>query len=105
MHFDWTELSFSGVSERSWRIFLLAITGLLVFFTYYCVSHGITTIFMHLYYFPIIVFAYRYQKKGVLYSALLGISYVLMVVYFNSSEPLSVLLHLWELAWLLRTSQ
>jgi PAS domain S-box-containing protein len=83
MHFDWTELSFSGVSERTWKIFLLLITGLLVFFTYYCVSRGITTIFMHLYYFPIIVFAYRYQKKGILYSALLATSYVLMVVYFN----------------------
>ncbi|MCX6683560.1 MAG: PAS domain S-box protein [Methanoregula sp.] len=86
MHFDWTKLSFSGVSERIWRIFLLLITGLLVFLTYYCVSRGITTIFMHLYYFPIIVFAYRYQKKGVVCSALLGLSYVGMVVYFNSSN-------------------
>lgn len=86
MQFDWTDLSFSGVSERIWRIFLLTITGLLIFFTYYCVSHGITTIFMHLYYFPIIVFAYRYQKKGVLYSALLGMAYVLMVAYFNPSN-------------------
>ncbi|WAC05804.1 MAG: PAS domain S-box protein [Methanoregula sp.] len=83
MKFDWTELSFSGISERIWRIFLFTITALLVFFTYYCVSRGITTIFMHLYYFPIIIFAYRYQKKGVLCSALLGVSYVLMVVYFN----------------------
>jgi PAS domain S-box-containing protein len=86
MQFDWKDLSFSGVSERIWRIFLLTITGLLVFFTYYCVSHGITTIFMHLYYFPIIVFAYRYQKKGVLYSALLGMVYVLMVAYFNPAN-------------------
>jgi PAS domain S-box-containing protein len=86
MQFDWTELSFSGVPERTWRIFLLTITGLLVFFTYYCVSHGITTIFMHLYYFPIIIFAYRYQKKGVVCSALLGVTYVLIVGYFNPSD-------------------
>jgi PAS domain S-box-containing protein len=91
MQFDWTELSFSGVSERIWRIFLLTITGLLVFFTYYCISRGITTIFMHLYYFPIIIFAYRYQKKGVGYSALLGMSYVLLVLYFNPSNLFEVL--------------
>ncbi len=90
MQFDWTELSFSGVSERIWRIFLLTISGLMVFFTYYCVSRGITTIFMHLYYFPIIIFAYRYQKKGVVYSAILGMTYVLMVLYFNLSNLLEV---------------
>jgi len=90
MKFDWTELSFSGVPERIWRIILLTITGLLVFSTYYYVSQGITTIFMHLYYYPIIIFAYRYQKKGVACSALLGISYVLTVVYFYPSNLFEV---------------
>jgi hypothetical protein len=33
--------------------------------TLYCLSHGISTVFMHLYYLPIILIAYFYQRRGI----------------------------------------
>ncbi|HUK37800.1 MAG TPA: PAS domain S-box protein [Methanomicrobiales archaeon] len=56
----------------------------------WCLSHGITIVFMHLYYFPIILLAYRYRRRGVYLSALLALSYLGLVLFYNPSNPVPV---------------
>jgi len=73
----------SVLTEQHWRILLAGISGAVLLFTIYCLASGITTIFMHLYYFPIILLAYHYQRTGVLLSALLGALYVAIVAFFT----------------------
>ena len=66
-----------------WRALLLGTSCILLALTVYCLSQGITTIFMHLYYFPIILLAYHYHKKGVILSTVLGVLYVGLVTFFT----------------------
>jgi PAS domain S-box-containing protein len=73
-------------AENEWRILLLSASVIILLFTVYCLSQGITIIFMHLYYFPIILFAYHYHKKGVILSAMLGLLYVALVTFFAFSD-------------------
>ena len=49
----------TGISETSWQIIIFAISMVVILFSVYCLSHGITIIFMHLYYLPIVLLAYR----------------------------------------------
>ena len=78
-------------SGRPWDVILIVVSVLILFVTFYCLVTGITTVFMHLYYFPIIFLAYRYHVKGVLYSALLSLLYLGMVVYFQYSQVYELL--------------
>ncbi|WAC05822.1 MAG: PAS domain S-box protein [Methanoregula sp.] len=77
-----TRESGSLLTENGWRVLLLSTSVLILLFTVYCLAHGITIIFMHLYYFPIILLAYHYHKKGVILSAVLGLLYVALVTFF-----------------------
>jgi len=72
-----------SLTENGWRALLLSTTVIILVFTVYCLSQGITIIFMHLYYFPIILLAYHYHKKGVILSAVLGVLYVVLVIVFT----------------------
>jgi PAS domain S-box-containing protein len=71
------------VSENIWRALILLSTAAVLLFSVYCLSHGITTIFMHLYYFPIVLLAYRYRYRGCVLAALLSLAYVGLVVFFE----------------------
>ncbi|NMB78596.1 MAG: PAS domain S-box protein, partial [Methanomicrobiales archaeon] len=74
------------VSERMW----LAITGTLsvavILFTIWCLTQGITIIFMHLYYFPIVLMAYHYRWKGAFGTMALSGIYVALVFMFNAGD-------------------
>jgi PAS domain S-box-containing protein len=72
-----------SLTENGWRVLCLGTSLIILVFTVYCLSQGITTIFMHLYYFPIILLAYHYHKKGVILSAVLGLLYVALVTFFT----------------------
>jgi len=72
-----------SLTENGWLALLLSISVITLVFTVYCLSQGITIIFMHLYYFPIILLAYHYHKKGVILSAVLGLIYVSLVIFFT----------------------
>ena len=72
-----------SLTENAWGALLLSISVITLGFTVYCLSQGITIIFMHLYYFPIILLAYHYHKKGVILSAVLGLIYVALVIFFT----------------------
>jgi PAS domain S-box-containing protein len=71
------------MSENQWRIIILTTSGLILFFSLYSFLTGITTVFPNLYYFPVILLAYRYHKNGVFYSAALGLAYFVMALYFQ----------------------
>jgi len=77
-------------SGRRWDVILVAASGMILLLTLYCLYAGITTVFMHLYYFPIIFLAYRYHGKGVVYSVLLSLVYLAMVVYFQYSQVMEL---------------
>ncbi len=79
-----------SLTENGWRALLLGTSALILIFTVYCLSQGITIIFMHLYYFPIILLAYHYHKKGVILSAVLGILYVALVIIFTYPETADI---------------
>jgi len=70
------------ISEPAWMalIIISAATALLI--SFYCLSRNITTVFMHVYYFPIILLAYHYRYRGALLASALAAIY-LGLVYFS----------------------
>jgi PAS domain S-box-containing protein len=77
---------FENLTENQWRIIILTISVLILLFSLYSFLIGVTTVFPNLYYFPVILLAYRYHNKGVLYSAVLGLVYLTMALYFQYSN-------------------
>ncbi len=71
------------VSENIWRALILASSAAVILFSIYCLSHGITIIFMHLYYFPLVLLTYRYRYRGFVPATLLSLAYVGLVVFFQ----------------------
>lgn len=66
---------------------LSALSVLVVLTTIYCLTNGIQIVFPHLYYVPILLAAYWYQRKGVLYAAVMGIIYLSLVTLFIGYNP------------------
>jgi PAS domain S-box-containing protein len=81
----------SGLTERQWELLIIVSSAAILILTLYFLIEGITTVFMHLYYFPIILLAYHYQKKGAVYSAVLSGLYLLMVVFIDYSDSIEVI--------------
>jgi PAS domain S-box-containing protein len=75
-----------SMTENMWKALVLVSSLSVLAVTVHCLSQGITIIFMHLYYFPIILLAYHYHKKGVILSAALGLLYVALVTFFMFSD-------------------
>ena len=75
------------LTETWWKEIILALSGAVILFTIWCLANGITTIFMHLYYFPIVLLAYRYRWKGCGLATLLGLAYLGMVIVFEAGQP------------------
>jgi PAS domain S-box-containing protein len=74
------------LTERWWRGIILALSAAVILFTLWCLTHGITTVFMHLYYFPIVLIAYHYRWKGFGLATLLALSYIALVAVFDTSQ-------------------
>ena len=75
--------------ENIWRALIITSAVAVLTFSVYCLSHGITTVFMHLYYFPIVLLAYRYRYRGFALATLLALAYVgLVIIYYP--EPAEV---------------
>ncbi|MHB8164177.1 MAG: PAS domain S-box protein [Methanoregula sp.] len=75
------------LTETWWKGIILALSAAVILFTIWCLANGITTIFMHLYYFPIIILAYRYRWKGCGLATLLGLAYLGLVIAFEPGQP------------------
>lgn len=77
-----------SILRQYWRlIFLLAASVVVILLTVYCLQSGIQTVFTHIYYVPIILAAYWYQKRGVLFSAVMGFIYLALVVAYTGYNP------------------
>ena len=81
----------TGLTERQWELLIVVSSAAILILTWYFLIEGITTVFMHLYYFPIILLAYHYQKKGAVYSAVLSVLYLLMVLFIDYSDSIEVI--------------
>ncbi|MFA4861567.1 PAS domain S-box protein [Methanoregula sp.] len=82
------------LAEPWWRGIILALSAGVILVTLWCLTHGITTIFMHIYYFPIVLLAYRYRWKGCGLAMLLSLIYLGLVIAFDAGEP-DVILGAW----------
>ncbi|PKG32950.1 PAS domain-containing sensor histidine kinase [Methanoregula sp.] len=80
--------SISGVSlpEYLWQLLIIASTAAAIAVSLYCLMQGITIIFMHLFYFPIILLAYHYRYRGFLLSLLLALAYVWLVYLYGDGN-------------------
>ncbi|WP_321506556.1 PAS domain S-box protein [uncultured Methanoregula sp.] len=74
------------IGENGWRVLILTLTCGVLALTVWCLTHGITIIFMHIYYFPIILLAYRYRWKGFAFCVLLSLAYVGLVMGFDRGD-------------------
>jgi PAS domain S-box-containing protein len=74
------------LSENVWRALILTSAAAILLFSIYCLSHGITIIFMHLYYFPIVLLAYRYRYRGFMLATVLSLAYIGLVVFFHPEQ-------------------
>jgi PAS domain S-box-containing protein len=75
-----------SLSETWWRGIILALSLTVLLFSIWCLTQGITTIFMHLYYFPIVLLAYHYRWKGFGLATLLALAYLGLVIVFNPGQ-------------------
>jgi len=74
------------ITERMWQALILFLSGIVIILTIWCLMHGITTIFMHLYYFPIVLLAYHYRWKGFGLATLLALAYLGLVIAFDTGQ-------------------
>ena len=75
------------LSENGWRGIILALSVAVLALTVWCLANGITTVFMHLYYFPIVLLAYRYRWKGFGLATLLTLAYLGLSLFFGAGQP------------------
>jgi len=74
-------------AERLWPALIIASTAAVLLLSVYCLSHGITIIFMHLYYFPIVLMCYRYRYRGLVPVTFLSLAYVVLVYVLTAGQP------------------
>lgn len=84
-----------GVSKSTFRQYwrhglLLGLSVVVILLTVYCLQNGIQTVFTHIYYVPIILAAFWFQKRGVLYSAVISVFYFTCVVLLTGYNPLYI---------------
>ena len=72
----------------SWRFAtIVCLSVIVILLTVYCLQNGIQTIFTHIYYVPIILAAYWYQERGVVYSAVMGVIYLALDILMTGYNP------------------
>jgi len=70
-----------------YQVYILAAISIIpVLLEIYCLSMGITTLFPHLFYIPIIVAAYLYPRRGVPFAVGLGIIYLVILVLMGYQD-------------------
>ena len=78
------------MTERMWQVAILALSGAVILLTAWCTVQGITTVFMHLYYIPIVLLAYHYRKKGVILSILLSLFYLTSTILSDAHNLVEI---------------
>ncbi|GAB6286210.1 MAG: hypothetical protein STSR0009_24110 [Methanoregula sp.] len=83
----------AGIERKNgnWKYaVLLVLSVVIILLTVYCLQNGIQTVFTHIYYVPIILAAFWFQKKGLLYSAGMGLIYLAGVIYYTGYNPMNI---------------
>lgn len=78
--------SFLATAWRPWILLVLSLLVILI--TIWSLGHGIQLVFNLFYYVPIILAAYWYREKGILYAAGMGLVYFECVLYYTGFNPL-----------------
>jgi PAS domain S-box-containing protein len=73
------------LTDKVWWFLVIGISVTVTLFTIYCLSRDIDSLYVHFYYFPIVLLAYRYSWKGFGGAVLLGFSYVVLVLLFKGT--------------------
>jgi PAS domain S-box-containing protein len=76
-----------SMTESVWKTVILSLIISLFVLTVFCLSRGINTVFMHLYYFPIVLMAYHYHRKGIVYTGIFCVIYISLVYLFTYPNP------------------
>ena len=71
------------MTENRWRLLIGGFSCIALLLTVFCLYQGITVIFMHFYYIPIILLAYRYRRRGLLGILVLALAYLALVSIFD----------------------
>ena len=80
------ELSILNRSDRAWNFAIIASTAITLGLILGGLLSGITVVFSHLLYIPVVLSAYRYPRYGLLTSILLGGTYFIMVIVFLGTD-------------------
>lgn len=81
--------SLSGIrKKREVSLAAVAVTaGLVIALNLYGLTIGITTVLPHLFYVPVVLAAYYFPRRGVVFAAALALVYLLMVALFFPRDP------------------
>ena len=74
------------ITETIWLSAVLVLSAAVLLLTWWCLAQGITIIFMHVYYFPIVLMAYHYRWKGAYGAALLSFGYLALSLLFAPGD-------------------
>ncbi|HZD43156.1 MAG TPA: hypothetical protein VE134_03785, partial [Methanomicrobiales archaeon] len=72
--------------ERSWILALAAATIFTIGLNIYGILFGITVVLPHLFYLPIVIASYRFQKRGFIFSVILGFAYLGIVFILGPTD-------------------
>ena len=76
-----------GLSSEQQKVIVGLSLAVSLLISAVCLSFGVTTVFPHIFYIPIILAAYWYPHKGILFSAGTGAAYLFEVALFNFGFP------------------
>jgi len=80
-----------SVNTRAfWGIAIAASIIIALGSTVFSLTHGIYEVFPFLYFLPIIIFVYRYPRRGVVFSLVLSIAYLSLIYLLSSFDPMLV---------------
>lgn len=72
--------------QKAWNAAIILFSGVAIVLTLYCALLGITTVFMHIFYIPIVLLAYRYRWPGMGGIAALVLVYLAITTLFFPHE-------------------
>ena len=87
----------AGRYEETLRLFVVAVAGTgAILTTIFSLLNGIIEVFPFLYVVPIILFVYYYPERGILFAAVIGAAYPVLVSYYGNFAPQLVVI---AVAW------
>ena len=80
-----------GITENIWLGSILALSFVIITFTIWCLTHGITVVYPNLYYILIVIVAYHYRKTGFFLVVLISLAYLSLVILFTQGSAPAIM--------------